>query len=95
MKNARDEKVAKFVYEEIFTHYGVPRELAIDQGDQFTSNLIIEIMKEYSIRHHKSSPYHPQENGQAEVTNREIEAILTKTVHIHKNDLSNRLIEAI
>ena len=32
MKNARDEKVAKFLYEEIFTHYGVPRELVTNQG---------------------------------------------------------------
>ena len=50
-------------------------------------------MKEYNIRHHKSSPYHPEENGQYKVTNREIEAILTKTVHIHKQDWNNRLIE--
>ena len=35
-KNARDEKVAKFLYEEIFTHYGVPKELVTDQGAQFT-----------------------------------------------------------
>ena len=51
MKNARDEKVAKFLYEEIFTHYGVPRELVIDQGAQFMSNLITEVMKKYNIRH--------------------------------------------
>ena len=45
-------------------------------------------MKEYSIRHRKSSPYHPQANGQAEVTNREIAAILTKIVQLHKKDWS-------
>ena len=32
LKNARDDKVAKFLYEEIFTYYRVPRELLIDQG---------------------------------------------------------------
>ena len=86
MKNSRDEKVGKFLYEEIFTLYGVPRELVTDQGAQFTSNLIIEVMKEYCIRHHKSSPYHPQGNGQAQVTNRELEVILIKIVHIHKKN---------
>ena len=80
MRNAGDEKVAKFLYEEIFTHYGVRREHVTEQGAQFTSNLIIELMKEYNIRHWKSSPYRPQENGQVKATNREIGLILTKTV---------------
>ena len=32
MKHASDHKVAEFLYEEIFTHYGVPKELVTDQG---------------------------------------------------------------
>ena len=95
MKNERDEKVAKFLYEEIFSRYGVPRELVTDQGAQFTSNLITKVMKEYIIRCHKSSPYHPQENEKEEVTNREIEAILTKIVHIYKKDWTNRLTKVV
>lgn len=71
------------------------RELVTDQGAHFTSNLIIELMKEYSIRHEKSSPDHPQKNRQAKVTNREIEAILTKTVQLHRKDWSSRLTEAV
>ena len=86
MRNAKDEKVAKFLYEEIFTRYGVPRELVTNQGAQFTSNLITAVMKECNIRNWKSSPYQPQENGKAKVTNREIRIILTKTVQIHKKD---------
>ena len=45
MKHAHDEKVAEFLYEEIFTRYGVLKELVTDQGTQFTSNLILELMK--------------------------------------------------
>ena len=51
MKHARDEKVAEFLYEEIFTRYGVPKELVTDQGAQFTSNMISTLMKQYNIRH--------------------------------------------
>ena len=51
MKHACDEKVVEFLYEEIFTRYGVPKELVTDQGAQFTSNLIIELMKQYNIKH--------------------------------------------
>ena len=66
MKHAHDHKVAEFLYEEIFTRYGVPKELVTNQGAQFTSNLIIELMKQYNIGHMKSRPYHPQTNGQVE-----------------------------
>ena len=45
MTHAHDHKVAEFLYEEIFTRYGVPKEVVTDQGAQFTSNLIIELMK--------------------------------------------------
>ena len=95
MKHSHDEKVVEFLYEEIFTHYGVPKELVIDQGAQFTSNLILALMKQYNIRHRKSNPYHPQANGQAEVTNCELENILTKIVHLHHRDQTNRLQDAV
>ena len=95
MKHAHDEKVVEFLYEEVFTCYGVSKELVTNQGAQFTSNLILALMKQYNIRHRKSSPYHPQANGQVEVTNRELENILTKIVHLHHRDWTNRLQEVV
>ena len=59
MKHPFDNNVTKFLYKCIFTRYGVPRELQLDQGPQFTSNLIVALMEEYKIWHGKSSPYHP------------------------------------
>jgi hypothetical protein len=32
MKNAIEEKVAQFLHENIFSRFGVPREIVIDQG---------------------------------------------------------------
>lgn len=90
MTHARDNKVAEFLYEQIFTRFGVPREFVTDQRAQFISNLITALMNDYKIKHRKFSLYHPQANGQAEVTNREIEAILTQIVQIHRKDWSNR-----
>ena len=78
MKHARDHKVVDFLYECIFTWYGVPREMVIDQGAQFTSNINIGLIKKYMIHHDTSSPYHPQANGQVEITNKEIESISPK-----------------
>ena len=43
-------------------------------------------MEDYKIKHRKYTPYHPQENGQVESTNKVIEGILTKTMHLHRKD---------
>jgi transposase InsO family protein len=88
-------KTLCFLQKNIFSIFGVPREITIDQGPQFTSNLIERIMKQHNIHHMKYSPYHPQANGKLEVTNMELENILTKTIIMHKKDWENKLIEAI
>ena len=77
---ATGKSVVEFIYEEIFTQFGVPKEIVTDQGSQLTSKLMKELTKKYSIWHCKSSPYHPQANGQVESTNKVLEAILTKTI---------------
>jgi len=53
------------------------------------------LVEEYKIKHRKSTPYHPQGNGQVESTNKVIEGILTKTVHLHRRDWVERLPEAL
>jgi hypothetical protein len=92
---ATKKSVVEFIYEEIFTRFGVPREIVIDQGTQFTSKLMREFTKKCGIKHRKSCPYHPQANGQVESTNKVLEAILTKTVQLHHQDWDDRLPEAL
>jgi hypothetical protein len=53
---SNEQSVAYFLYEDIFTQFGVPREIVIDQGTQFTSNLIQYITQQYQIKHKTSSP---------------------------------------
>jgi hypothetical protein len=88
---ATEKSIVEFIYEDIFTHFGVPREISTDQGTQFTSNLMKELTKKYGIKHCNSSPYHPQANGQVESTNKVLETILTKTFQIHHRYWDNRL----
>ena len=42
-----------------------------------------------------SLAYHPQTNGQAEISNREIKKILEKTVNLSKKDWSLKLDDAL
>ena len=94
IKAATEEKVAEFLRENIFYKFGYPRELVTDQGSQFTSNLIEDLLAHHKIKHRTSTPYHPQENGQVEVTNRSLEGILTKVVSSSRKDWADRLVEA-
>jgi len=89
-----EEKVAKFLRENIFYKFGYPRELVMDQDSQFTSSLIEYLLTHYKIKHRTSTPYHPQANGQVEVTNRALEGILTKVVSSNKKDWADILVEA-
>lgn len=60
---ATEKVVVDFLFNEIFTRFGVPREIVSDNGPQFVFNLVQEVMNQYKIRQRKSTPYHPQANG--------------------------------
>ena len=91
---ANDQAVIDFLYGEIFTHFGVPKEVVTDGGPHFVSHQFEALLRNYHIQHRIASPYHPQANGQVESTNKVIESILTKTVKIHRRDWDDRLSEA-
>ena len=52
-------------------------------------------MSRYGIKHIRSLAYHPQTNGQAEISNREIKRILEKTVSSSRKDWSSKLDDAL
>ncbi|XP_020972982.1 uncharacterized protein LOC107633251 [Arachis ipaensis] len=53
------------------------------------------LMKKHGIIHKVAMAYHPQTNGQADVSNREIMHILKKIVKPHRRDWSSRLGDAL
>ena len=52
-------------------------------------------MSRYEIKHLMGLAYHPQSNGQAEISNREIKKILEKTVNASRKDWSIKLDDAL
>ena len=76
------KEVAKFLRTNIFNRYGVPRAIISDQGTHFCNRTIEALMRKYGVHHQLSTPYHPQSNGQAEISNREIKNILGKMVNM-------------
>ncbi|KAL4386806.1 hypothetical protein GQ457_09G017360 [Hibiscus cannabinus] len=89
------QTVLKFVHKHIFTRFGVPQAIISDEGTHFDNKLITKAAQRYGIRHKIATAYHPQTNGQAEVSNREIKQILEKVVNTRRKDWSPKLDEAL
>jgi len=87
--------VMKFLKKNIFSRFGVPRILISDRGTHYCNNQLQKVLKQYSVTHKVASPYHPQTNGQAEVSNRELKKILEKTVASTRKDWSLKLDDAL
>ncbi|KAM2933093.1 hypothetical protein FF1_041090 [Malus domestica] len=87
--------VADFIRTNIFARFGMPRVIISDGGSHFCNRTIEALLRKYNVNHKVSTPYHPQTNGQAEVSNREIKQILEKTVGPTRRDWSLRLDDAL
>ncbi|KAK5843613.1 hypothetical protein PVK06_006071 [Gossypium arboreum] len=53
------------------------------------------LLSKYGVHHCIATAYHPQTNGLAEISNREIKSILEKTVRSNRKDWSLRLNNAL
>lgn len=70
VKDCTTDTVAKFIFEIIITRFGCPRSLTSDQGTHFINTTIKSVLDNFMVQHHKSSQYHPQENGIVEAFNK-------------------------
>ena len=87
--------VAQFLRSHIFSRFGTPRALITDNGTHFCNKVIDKVLQKYGVRHRTSLAYHPQSNGQAEVSNREIKSILEKTINNSRKDWSKKIEDAL
>ncbi|MCO5567206.1 hypothetical protein L7F22_020894 [Adiantum nelumboides] len=86
---------AKFLYEYVFTRYGLPIEIVSDRGSHFLNETIEYLLDEFMVIHKNSAPYHPQANGQAESTNKILGSVLTKIVSDKRSDWELKLPAAL
>ncbi|XP_060969951.1 uncharacterized protein LOC115713732 [Cannabis sativa] len=87
--------VLRFLQKNIFTRFGTPRAIVSDEGSHFCNNQFEALLARYGVRHRTALPYHPQSNGQAEISNREIKMILEKTVQRSRKDWLRKLADAL
>ena len=87
--------VVGFLQKNIFSRFGTPRTIISDGGSHFANKVFEKLMNRYGIKHIMSLAYHPQKNGQTEISNREIKKILEKTVSSSISDWSLKLDDAL
>jgi len=92
---ADSKTVVKFLKRNIFTRFGTPRVLISDGGSHFCNSQLAKALEHYGVKHKVASPYHPQTNSQAEVSNQEIKRILDKTVSSSRKDWALKLDDAL
>ncbi|XP_061364203.1 uncharacterized protein LOC133307668 [Gastrolobium bilobum] len=71
--------VVDFDKSNIFCRFGIHRAIISDQGSHFCNRSMNALLRKYIVIHKVATNYHPQTNGQAEVSNKEIKQILQKT----------------
>ena len=85
----------EFIQKNILSRFGAPRTIISDEGCHFANKLLAKLMSSYGVKHVMSLAYHPQSNGQAEISNRKIKNILEKTVNDGRKDWSLKLEDAL
>jgi transposase InsO family protein len=90
-RRASTEESISMIKNVIFPRYGVPRVLISDGGTHFTGNSFRKCLSKLGIEHRVATTYHPQTNGQAETSNRQLKSILNKTVEKGGKDWSKKL----
>ena len=58
----KSKVMVRFLRENIFASYGMPRAIIRDQVTHFDNRSFDVLLKRYSILHHMATPHHPQLN---------------------------------
>ncbi|GJW95229.1 reverse transcriptase domain-containing protein [Tanacetum coccineum] len=61
--------VVKFL-KSLFARFGTPRAIISDRGTYFCNDKFAKVMSKYGATHRLATAYHPQTNGQVEMSNR-------------------------
>jgi len=78
--------VARALFDNILSLFGLPEELTSDQGKEFVNSVLEELKKYLRMEHKLSTPYHPQTNGLVERFNRTLKEGLRKYCSANKQD---------
>ena len=93
---AADHRVVlKFLNENIFSRFGVPKAIISDGGSHLCIKPFENLLTKYGVKHKVATPYHPQTSGQVKLANMEIKTILMKVVNSNRKYWSFKLLDSL
>jgi hypothetical protein len=93
-KTADAVNVAQLYFREVYRLYGLPLSIVSDRDTRFLSHFWRCLWRFSSIKLEFSSAYHPQTDGQTEVVNRSLGALLRRLVGEHIKSWDTKLFQA-
>jgi len=91
VRNHTAPTVAKVLVDQVFSRWGAPCRLLVDNGPEFRSELLSEVCKLLEVDKLHTTPYHPQTNGCIERFHLTLNRMLGKVVCENHKDWDSRL----
>jgi hypothetical protein len=90
-KTITGEETSKLFLDNIYHIHGLPNDIVLDRGTQFTSNFWRGLFQLLNVKINLSTVYHPQTNGQIKRVNQIFKQYLHCTINYQQDDWTDLL----